>query len=220
MRVLVIAPHPDDEVLGVGGTMIKRVLQGHEVHVCVVTRGYPPMFDQKYISQGVRECRLANALLGTSGIYFLRKPASSMDTISLVSVIEPLRNIILELKPDEVYIPHRGDVHNDHKAVVDAAMVALRPKHSHKVCRIYSYECPSETGWDIPAEYNAFIPNVFEDISDTLDLKIQAMEKYKSQIEKYPGARSPEAIRALAVHRGTTVYTAAAEAFSLVREIK
>lgn len=221
MKVLVIAPHPDDEVLGVGGTIAKRVNEGHEVHVCIVTRGYPPMFNEDLIEAGVKECEIANGqILGTYSLFFLRQPAAKLDTVPIHQIINLIQSVIRDLEPDEVYIPHRGDIHIDHKIVIDAAMVALRPKHKHRVRRILAYEVPSETGWDLPNENNAFVPNVFEDITDTLELKIKAMNTYQSQSEKFPGARSPEAIRALAAYRGTTVCTGAAEAFSLIREIK
>jgi len=128
--------------------------------------------------------------------------------------------VIQRIKPEEVYVPHRGDMQIDHKIVVDAAMVALRPKYSHKVKRIYAYETLSETGWDIPNVMNEFIPTVYEDISDTINKKIEAMNIFQSQLASFPNARSIGAIEALARFRGSTVTLEAAEAFGIVREIK
>jgi LmbE family N-acetylglucosaminyl deacetylase len=130
-----------------------------------------------------------------------------------------LIKLVQEIKPDIVYIPHRGDMQLDHKMTVDAAMVALRPKYGHVVKKIYCYETLSETGWDVPNVTNEFIPTCYNDISDYLERKIDAMKVFTTQIAEYPNPRSPEAIRALAMYRGATVSIIAAEAFSLVREI-
>jgi len=131
-----------------------------------------------------------------------------------------LSEVIQRIKPDEVYIPHRGDMQLDHQLVVDAAMVVLRPKYKHVVKRIYAYETLSETGWNIPNTVNDFIPVVYEDITDTIQQKLIAMSIFESQLEKFPAARSIEAIDTLAKYRGTIVNIRAAEAFSLIRELK
>lgn len=123
------------------------------------------------------------------------------------------------VQPDEVFIPHRGDMHRDHQIAADAAMVALRPNRSHKVKRVLAYEVLSETDWNIPNTQNAFIPNVYEDITKQINFKLMAMEGYKSQLREYPAARSLEGIKALAVHRGVTVGVKYAEAFMLIREV-
>ena len=220
MKVLVIAPHPDDEILGVGGTMAKRSAKGDEVYVCVVTKGCPPLFNEEFIEQGRTECREADRLAGAKETLFLDFPAVMLETVPRYEFNGKIGEVISKIRPDEVYIPHRGDMQLDHQMVVDAAMVALRPKYAHTVCRIYAYETLSETGWNIPNTVNEFIPNVYEDISDFLDTKIKAMEIFKSQLAEYPNARSVGAIEALARYRGSTVSVNAAEAFSLVREIK
>ena len=128
--------------------------------------------------------------------------------------------LIQEIKPEVVYIPHRGDMQIDHKVTADVAMVALRPKYAHRVRRIYAYEVMSETGWDAPNATNEFIPNVYNDISDYIGKKIEALSCYKSQIVDFPGTRSLKAVEALATFRGTVVGVAAAEAFVLIREIQ
>ena len=128
--------------------------------------------------------------------------------------------LLQDLKPDIVYLPHRGDMQLDHKMVVDAAMVALRPKYEHVVKKIYAYETLSETGWDVPNTTNEFIANSYNDISDYLDRKIEAMKVFKSQLAEYPNARSIESIRALAMYRGSSIGFKAAEAFSVIREVQ
>ena len=220
MKVLVIAPHPDDEVLGVGGTIAKRVAAGDEVYVCIATKGFRPMFNPELIEKGREEAMIAHTFLGVKYCYFLDFPAAELDAIPMARIIHAFERLIQEVQPDEIFIPHKGDIHHDHKIIVDAAMVALRPKYPHKVKRVYSYEVPSETGWDLPIVENAFIPNVFEDIRDTLILKLEALRTYQSQAEAWPGARSVRAVEYLARYRGSTVCIPAAEAFSLVREIR
>lgn len=220
MRVLVIAPHPDDEIIGVGGTLAKRATNGHEVYVCVVTKGCEPIFRENYVETGRTECRKADTLLGVKETIFLDFPAAMLEEVPRYKLNAGILEVVREVKPEEVYIPHRGDMQIDHKMVVDAAMVALRPKYDHVIKRIYAYETLSETGWDIPNTTNEFIPTVYEDISETLDKKLQAMNKFQSQLEDFPAVRSLGAIEALAKFRGATVKVMAAEAFSLIREIK
>ncbi len=220
MNVLVIAPHPDDEIIGVGGTIMKRVNEGHNVFVCVVTKAYEPLFSSELVEQARNECRKADSLLGVKETIFLDYPAVMLESVPRYKLNEGILNVINSVKPDEVYIPHRGDMQLDHKMIVDASMVALRPKYNHIVKRIYSYETLSETGWDIPNTTNEFIPTVYEDITLTLESKIKAMRIFNSQLAEFPNARSIEAIESLAKFRGATVSVKAAEAFSLIREVK
>ena len=220
MKILVIAPHPDDEVIGVGGTISKRIKQGHDVYVCVVTKAFPPLFNDEIVEQTRAECRAADKLLGVIETTFLDFPAVALESVPRYELNAGIQKIIQRIKPDEVYIPHRGDMQLDHKMIVDASMVALRPKYKHIVKRIYSYETLSETGWDIPNTSNEFIPTVYEDISNELEYKINAMKLFQSQLDEFPNARSLVAIEALARYRGATVNTMAAEAFVLIREIK
>ena len=143
-----------------------------------------------------------------------------LETVPRFELNGKISEIIQRLKPDEVYMPHRGDMQIDHQIVVDATMVAVRPKQGHIVKRVYAYETLSETGWNIPNVVNDFIPTVYEDISNTLQNKLDAASIFKSQFAPFPAARSIEAIESLAKFRGATINVAAAEAFSLIREIK
>lgn len=220
MNVLVIAPHPDDEILGCGGTIAKRVAEGHDVYVCIITKGCEPLFYEDIVEQCRSECREASAYLGVKETIFLDFPAAMLENVPRYKLNDAIVQVIQRVKPDEIFIPHRGDMQLDHKMTVDAAMVALRPKYEHVVKRIYAYETLSETGWDTPNCVNEFIPTVYESISETLDNKIGAMGVYKSQLAEFPNARSIDAIRALAQYRGATVSVSAAEAFMLIREVK
>lgn len=219
MRVLVIAPHPDDEVLGCGGTIAKYAEKGHEIYVCIVTKGCKPLFDEKSVLQVRAECIEADRLLGVKETIFLDYPAAMLETVERYKLNDSFVNLVQNLNPEEVYIPHRGDMQLDHKLVVDASMVALRPKYEHMTNRILMYETLSETGWNVPSTTNEFIPNIYVDISEQIHQKLKAMLMFKTQLQCYPGARSLQTVEALAKYRGSTMGMHAAEAFSLVRGI-
>lgn len=220
MNVLVIAPHPDDEIIGVGGTIAKRAMHGENVYVCVVTKGCQPLFNGDLVNQTRQECRKADAMLGVKDTIFLDFPAAMLEEVPRYKLNDSILDVIQSIEPDEVYLPHRGDMQLDHKMIVDAAMVALRPKYEHIVQRIYAYETLSETGWDIPNVVNEFIPNIYEDITDTINKKIEAMSIFRTQLLSFPAARSIEAMAALSSFRGATVGFNNAESFALIREIK
>ena len=219
MRILVVAPHMDDEVLGCGGIMAKYAKEGHEVYVAVVTNGQPPLFTREEDDIDKTNCLEAHKLLGVKKTFFLDLPAAMLDTVSRYKLNGAIGKIVNEIKPDELYIPHRGDMHFEHKLVNEACMVAARPRNNEAVKRVYAYETLSETEWDIPGADNYFMPTVFEDISDYRDFKIEAMEQYSEQIVEYPSPRSAEGIGALAMHRDSTVNRKYAESFMSIREI-
>ena len=220
MKVLVVAPHPDDEILGCGGIIAKNVKEGNEVYVCITTDACEPLFSKQDYEIDKKQIRDSHSYLGVNETCFLHFPAAMLDSVPKYQINDAFCKLIKQINPDEVYIPHRGDMHIDHKIVVDACMVALRPRSKKNVKRIYAYETLSETDWDIPNAVNAFIPNVYVDITKYIDKKVKAMEKYKNQICEYPNPRSAEGIKALAMHRGSTVSVNYAEAFMLIREIK
>ena len=220
MKVLVIAPHPDDEVLGCGGIISKYVKEGHEVYVSIVTRTCEPIFPADFDKSNKEQCLKADKELGVKETIFLDFPAAMLESIPRHEFNNSISKLINDIKPEEVYIPHRGDMHLDHKMVVDACMVALRPRFDYSVKRIYAYETLSETEWDIPNTTNAFIPNVFIDITDHIDAKLKAMKEYKNQLCEYPNPRSIEGVKALAMLRGTTISRQYAESFMLIRDIK
>lgn len=218
-KVLVVAPHPDDEVLGCGGTIARHTVQGDEVHVLVVTRGASDIYSWEAVETGREELRAAHTLLKISGVHFLDFPAPKLDTIPGYKLADAIGEVIRSLCPNILYLPHRGDIHADHQVVYQAALVAARPINGCSVKRILCYETLSETEWSDPFGDSAFIPTVFVDITDYLDYKLKAMNCYQSQIKQPPHPRSLQVIEALARLRGATVSLPAAEAFMLVRDI-
>ena len=220
MNVLVIAPHPDDEILGCGGTIAKHVENGHSVYVAIVTKGCEPIFPPEQVIQVRNECEKADELLGVKETIFMDFPAAMLETVSRFELNGAFIKLVQSIRPDIVYLPHRGDMQLDHKMVVDAAMVALRPKYNHVVKKIYAYETLSETGWDLPNTTNEFIPNSYNNISEYLDKKIEALSMFESQVAEFPDARSLDAVKALAMYRGATMSMKAAEAFIIIRELQ
>jgi LmbE family N-acetylglucosaminyl deacetylase len=218
-RVLVVAPHPDDEVLGCGGAIARHSAQGDAVQVLVMTRGAPdiyPLDDEDEVRQ---EAQAAHAILGVVDTHFLDFPAPKLDTIPGYKLADAIANMIRKYQPHTVYLPHRGDIHLDHQKVYQATLVAARPINHCPVRQLLCYETLSETEWAPPWSDTAFVPNVFVDITDYLDLKLKAMHCYQSELQPTPHPRSLQAIETLAKQRGSTVSLAAAEAFMLVRQI-
>ncbi|MBM7560898.1 PIG-L deacetylase family protein [Fusibacter tunisiensis] len=219
MKVLVVAPHADDEVLGVGGTIAKYVDEGHEVYVCVMTTGHPSMFPQEVLDKLRNEAIEAHKFLGINQTYFLDLPAVMLSEVPKHEVNKKINGVIDEVQPDVVFIPHFGDMHLDHYIVSQAAMVGVRPIKNHRILEVYSYETLSETEWNIPHVTNVFMPNTYIDITGYLDKKKTAMEHFTTQLTEFPHPRSIEAIVSLAKLRGSTIGVKAAEAFCLIRKI-
>lgn len=216
-RVLVVAPHADDEVLGVGGTIARFAAQGDEVHVLVASRGYPPAFSVELERQTMEEALAAHRLLGVADTTFLDFPAAALDTVEHRDMNARLGEVVDRVAPQVVFVPFSGDIHLDHQHVFLSTLVALRPNGRLCPRAIYAYETLSETNWSVPYLMPNFVPNVFIDIGAHLETKIAAMQTFATQIKQFPHARSVEALRALAALRGSTVGCAAAESFVLIR---
>lgn len=219
MNVLVVAPHMDDEVLGVGGTIRKRSDKGDKVHVCIVAEGYEPEYSWRYTAREKAELIKAASVLGVSSVDMLGFRTTRMTDEIRNQLYKKMEEEVSRIAPQEVYIPFWGDMHVEHSMVADACMYALRPKTGKRV-RIYAYEVMSETGWNRNCADVSFVPNVFEDITDTFGCKLQAMSAYRSQLAEFPNARSLQALSALAEYRGSVAGVEKAEAFMLIREIR
>ncbi len=200
--------------------MIKHIASGGEVYVCVVTKGPEFLFPIELTEKTRQDARECHRIIGVKKTYFLDFPSVFLEECHRYELNDAILKVIREVKPNEVYIPHWGDMQKDHQIVADACMVALRPKYEPKVKRIYSYETMSETAWNAPNIQNEFIPNVFVDITETLEKKIEALGFFKTQLSPFPDARSLESVEALAKYRGALMHMKAAEAFMLIRELK
>lgn len=212
-KILVFAPHPDDEILGCGGTILKRVKQGYEAYVCLATM----VSDWE---TRINEMVKADKILGVSGIKMLMMHELELDKYDRRILNGKVLNVIKEIQPNEVYIPYRYDLHSDHSILSEAVIVATRPKYEFTPSKVLAYETMSETGWNYLSLENSFSPNVYEDITDTVDYKLEALMIYESQLSEYPSCRSIKAIKSLATFRGTQAEMPYAEAFMLVREYR
>lgn len=226
MNILAFAPHPDDEIIGCGGTLARHVADGDRVTVCVATRGLPPVYNHpQAVIDGLphdlaHEIEAVHRLLGVAKTVYLGFPAVMLETVPRYQLNRAVDTVVDEVRPDIVYLPHPGDLQKDHGVLTDAVMVALRPKAVRAVRTAYAYETLSETEWGLPGAASAFIPNTFVDITPYLPLKLRLMEGYASQLAAFPNPRSLEAVQALARVRGSTMGAEAAEAFALVREYR
>lgn len=216
---LIVAPHPDDEVLGCGGTMARLSDSGQEVHVAIVTRGYEPAFPADMVETVRSELAEAHKVLGVSQCHFLDLPAAALDTVPGAKLNAAIGGLVQKIAPDTLFLPFLGDIHRDHQLIFTAGLVAARPRSADVPRRVYAYETLSETNWAAPGLTETFAPNVFFDVSETLERKLNAFSCFESQVKPFPDERSLKTIEALATVRGSTVYLPSAEGFMLLREI-
>ncbi|SFJ18467.1 N-acetylglucosaminyl deacetylase, LmbE family [Marinobacter persicus] len=220
-RCLVIAPHPDDETLGCGGTILKLKAQGVAVHWLIVTtiEGVSG-FSQERVPARAREIAAVREAYGFDGVHHCSLPAAALDTISKGELVGAIGNTVKSVNPGSLYIPYRNDVHSDHTAVFDAAVSAAKTFRSPSVRAIYAYETLSETDFCLRPGDSGFRPNLYENITGYLDKKIDIMSLFEGEMGKFPFPRSEECLRALATLRGAQANCLAAEAFMTLKEIR
>ena len=225
--ILVIAAHPDDEVLGCGGAIARFAVEGCEVYTLILGEGITsrdPSRDQHKRDEEIRELKKqaenANNILGVKKVYAFNFPDNRFDSVPLLDIIKTIEKIKKDIKPDIVFTHHYGDLNIDHQITFKAVMTAFRPTKDESVKEIYSFEIPSSTEWNAPSSLTYFMPDYFVDISKTIKLKVRAMKEYKCEIREYPHPRSIESIEIKAKQRGIQVGLEAAEAFEVIRLIK
>ena len=233
MKILVVVAHPDDEVLGMGGTILKHSKKGDKVTVAYLTTGITSRRSTNYKSNSKYEItkkqennlkkqilelqndakKVCN-LLKVKKVKFYDFPDNELDTISLLKIIKTVEELIIKVKPERVYTSHFGDLNVDHRIVYESVLTAIRPSEI-KVKELLCFELLSSTEWSF--SYN-FKPNYFINIEGELQKKISAMKLYKNEIRKYPHPRSIESIKHTAGKWGTVSGFNAAEAFQLIRK--
>jgi len=218
-QVLVVAPHPDDEVLGCGGAIARHTDCGDDVHILVVTRADPELYPDDDEDDFRQEVKAAHQLLGVASTTYLDFPAPRLDTIAGYQLADAIAQVIRQIQPHTIYLPHHGDLHTDHQRVYQATLVASRPINGCSVRQLLCYETLSETDWSPTRADSVFIPSVFVDIEHHLPTKLKAMTCYSTELKPFPHPRSLDALEALARVRGATAGLAAAEAFAVVRQI-
>lgn len=223
-KVLVFAAHPDDELLGLGGTIKKLSNEGIITHAVIMAEGLTSRSETRDgadladLFELQTDARKASEIIGYKSIDFCGLPDNRMDSMDLLDVIKLVSKCVDKYKPDTIFTHHHGDLNIDHRITCEAVLTACRPVNEYDVERIYAFETPSSTEWNYTYE-NAFRPNVFCDISETLDAKILGMKCYTSERTESPHPRSSEALRTLAEYRGSNVGVKYAEGFMLLREI-
>ena len=222
-KILVVAPHADDETLGVGGTMARRVAEGCEVHVAVVTghgtEHAHPLFPRSLWDTVRDEAQHAMEVLRVQHLHFGEVPAVLVADEPVWRLNNAVDAFVQEINPDVLYVPFPFDLHKDHREIFHALSVAWRassPK-GRRIRAVFCYEAASETHWNAPYLEAGFLPNTWVDISNQLDAKLRALACYRSQMRPFPDTRSIEAVRALATWRGSQQHMAAAEAFIAIR---
>lgn len=222
-KVLVIAAHPDDEILGVGATVKRLVSEGAEVRALIMAEGITSRAetreeaDSDELKNLHNDAKKAAQIIGYKSIDFCDFPDNRMDSVDLLDIIKAVSKYIENYTPDTVFTHHHGDLNIDHRLTCEAVLTACRPVNNYCVKRIYAFETPSSTEWD----YNytqSFKPNFYVDVSNTFEDKIKGMACYKSEIANHPHPRSEKALRALGEYRGSNVGVQMAEAFEVLRE--
>lgn len=222
--ILILAAHPDDEVLGCGGVIAKLADQGANIHVAFLADGvFSRAGDQKNKNNELNDRRIAAhkacGILGVKSISFGNFPDNRMDTLALLDVTQVVEQLIYAHQPDTIFTHHAGDLNIDHRRTHDAVFTACRPQRGHPVKTVLCFEVPSSTEWQLPGSTPVFTPNWFVDISDTIERKLAALEAYATELRPWPHPRSRQGVEHLARWRGATVGVDAAEAFILGRQL-
>lgn len=225
-QILVIAAHPDDEVLGCGGTIVKHIDNGDKVHILILAEGVTSRDMErdrnssiKDISKLKKAAHKAHKILGSNSIKLMDFPDNRMDSVDLLDVIKVIENEINKINPEIIYTHHSNDLNVDHRITHQAVFTACRPEPNTIVKKIYCFEVPSSTEWQDPMAVTPFMPNTFVDISNTLDKKLSALKTYESEMKIWPHSRSIKAVDHLAHWRGASSGFEAAEAFTLSRNL-
>ena len=223
MNILVVAAHPDDEVLGAGGTIARHAQNGDRVTIAILGEGITSRrlsrerADEKLLQSLGADARRAAKLVGCEDLRLFQLPDNRFDHVDHLDVVKVVEEVVDTTKPQIVYTHHHGDLNTDHVITARAVLTACRPLPGTQVRRILAFEVPSSTGWGFPE--HAFSPTVFVDISCTLDAKVEAMKAYCSEVRDHPHPRSPQALADRARAWGSQVGVPAAEPFVLLREL-
>jgi LmbE family N-acetylglucosaminyl deacetylase len=224
--VLVVAAHPDDEILGCGGTMARLTREGSDVRIAILAEGmssrYPTRdgVDKVQLEHLHEDARKAADALGVKDVVLCKLPDNRLDTVPLLEIVKRVEDLVGRFAPQVIYTHHPGDLNVDHGVVHRAVLTATRPTKGHCVREIYAFEVPSSTEWAFQQLEPVFRPNVFVDIVDTLNAKIAALSCYDTEEREFPHPRSAKALQAIAARWGSVVGLQAAEAFELIRSVR
>ncbi len=225
-KVLIIAAHPDDEVIGCGGTIARLAREGNDVTIVILGEGITSRYlernqaDSSLLKTLKSNSRKVAELLGAKDLFMYNFPDNRFDTIPLLDIVKIIEKHIHDIRPQVIYTQHGGDLNIDHAITYRATLTAARPLSINQIKMVYAFEAPSSTEWAFQTFSPVFKPNVFMDISDTIGLKMKAMQLYETETRPSPHPRSEESLKALMQHRGSASGLEAAEAFELVWSIQ
>ena len=220
-KILVIAAHPDDEILGAGATLINLVKAGNNVSCLILGQGAMARdaAKTKNIDSLKKDALESGKIIGFDQIYFSDLPDNQFDKLPLLEIVKEVEKYFEIVGPDIIYTHYENDLNVDHQLTAQAVMTAARPCNPDAPSEIYAFETLSSTEWQSKVS-NIFNPSIYINIEDSIDLKIKAMKAYTSEIREYPHSRSIEGIKILAQYRGLEAGLKYAEAFILVRKIE
>jgi len=218
-NILVVAIHPDDEVLGAGGSLLKHKAAGDRIHWLIVTQALPEDFGQDYVQKRSNEIKAVANMFDFDSVHQLGLAAGKVDTLPMGELISKFGKVFKEVQPDTVYLPFAHDVHSDHRVSFDAAWSCCKPFRYPFVKRVLMMETPSETDQACPVQSSQFVANVYKDVSDHFARKLEIMRIYQSEMGEHPFPRSAVNLEAWATMRGASVGVQYAEAFMLLRDL-
>ena len=222
MKVLIVAAHPDDEVLGAGGSIARHISQGDQVTVVILGGGLtsrytdPAQVAPEQLQQLQADAQQAARIMGVEDLRLFDLPDNRFDSVDLLDIVKLTEGVIEEVQPETIYTHFYADLNIDHQLTARAVLTACRPLAESPVRRLLAFEVPSSTGWGFPEQ--PFMPTVFVDISATLQQKLAAMAIYDSEIREFPHPRSEQSLRVRAESWGSQAGMPAAEPFMLIRE--
>jgi LmbE family N-acetylglucosaminyl deacetylase len=225
-RILIVAAHPDDEVLGAGATAARLAREGHEVSIAILGEGATSRFEQRsdadtnLVQSLGEQSRRAAQILNAAEVSLHGLPDNRFDSVALLDVVKIVERLISKLAPSVVFTHHGGDLNIDHQITNRAVITATRTLAATPVRELYAFEVPSSTEWAFQQFEPIFRPNTFFEISDTLELKVTALLEYEGEARAFPHPRSSDALRAIARRWGSVAGCGAAEAFQLIRRVR
>jgi LmbE family N-acetylglucosaminyl deacetylase len=215
-KVLVVAVHPDDETLGCGGTLLKHKANNDEIHWLICTQ---VPYTHSYHKTREKEIEIVKDMYGFDSVHSLGLDTMHVDEHRVIDLISKISKVINEIKPSIIYLPFKSDVHTDHKKIFEACYSCTKSFRYPFIKKIYMMEVVSETEFAPATKEEAFVPNVYVDITEYIDKKVEIMSQYKSEMAEAPFPRSEDNIRALSIFRGCSCGVKNAESFMLLKEI-